>query len=301
MSLYALDSHARLRRAQSAAMLGLCAAAALLAAGVLGMVLFFLAKNGLPHLRLSLLTRVPDNLDVKAGGVLHSIVGTLSILGVAAALSVPVGILGGVYLVEGRGRFAATVRFLVDVLNGIPSIVIGIFVYAALVYPVSQLHPGKGYSGYAGGVALAILMVPLIVRTTEEMLRLVPPTLREASLGLGATRGRTMLAVVLPAARGGILTGVMLAVARVAGETAPLLFTVLGNEFLTTHRWGPATVLTMDGPVDALPLRLYRYATNADVDQNGIAWATALLLILIVLVLSVAARLATRGRLSEEK
>ena len=301
MSLYVLDTHTRWRQARSAAMLTLCAGGALLAIGTLGLVLFFLVKNGLPNLSLKLLTRMPDNLNIREGGILHSLLGTLTLLGIAGLISVPLGVLGAIYQLESRTHFGGTVRFLVDVLNGVPSIVIGIFVYAAMVYPISQANPGKGYSAYAGGVALAILMIPLIMRTTEEMLKLVPQSLSEASLGLGATRWRTMFSVVLPAARGGILTGILLAVARVAGETAPLLFTILGNEFLTTHRWNGLTVLSADGPVDALPLRLYRYATNADVDQNGIAWATALLLIFMVLAMSVAARLATRGRLQTER
>lgn len=169
-------------------MLGLCSAAALLAIGVLGLVLFFLAQRGLPHLSLKLLTKMPDE-----GGVAHSILGTLSILGVASLISVPLGVLGGIYQREAQGKLALTIRFLTDVLNGIPSIVIGIFIYAALVYPISQANPGKGYSGYAGGAALGIMMIPLIMRTTEEMLRLVPTALQEASLGLGASRWRTML------------------------------------------------------------------------------------------------------------
>ena len=296
MSLYVSTGRLQRRHVQSRAMLALCTIAALLAIGVLGLVLFFLAQRGLPSLSLKLLTKMPDE-----GGVVHSILGTLSILGVASLISVPLGVLGGIYQREAQGKLALTVRFLTDVLNGIPSIVIGIFVYAALVYPISQANPGKGYSGYAGGVALGIMMIPLIMRTSEEMLRLVPSALREASLGLGASRWRTMLSVVLPVARGGILTGILLAIARVAGETAPLIFTILGNEYLPTHKWSGITVPTMDGTIDALPLRLYKYATSADEEQNKIAWASALVLILMVLIMSIAARLATRGRVQEDK
>jgi phosphate transport system permease protein len=287
MSLYAADSRVKLRRAQSAVMLGLCGIAAGIGILVLGLVLYFLAVRGLGHLNLKLFTEASGDGD----GFAQSIRGTLQILGVACAIAVPVGILGGIYQVEAKGKFVGTVRFLTDVLNGIPSIVIGIFVYAALVLPISQAYPGKGYSGWAGGVALAIMMLPLIVRTTEEMLRLVPSALSEASLGLGATRWRTMLSVVLPAARGGILTGILLAVARVAGETAPLIFTILGNEFIGK----------MDGQVDALPLRLFKYATDVDEKHNEIAWAAALVLILMVLCLSIVARLGTRNRMQEDK
>jgi phosphate transport system permease protein len=287
MSLYAADSHVKLRRAQSLVMLSLCTVAALVGIAVLGLVLYFLAARGLSHLNFKLFTVASGDGD----GFAQSIRGTLQILGVACAIAVPLGILGGIYQQESKGKFASTVRFLTDVLNGIPSIVIGIFVYAALVLPISQKFPGKGYSGWAGGVALAIMMLPLIMRTTEEMLRLVPNALSEASLGLGATRWRTMLSVVLPAARGGILTGILLAVARVAGETAPLIFTILGNEFMGK----------MDGQVDALPLRLFKYATDVDEKHNQIAWAAALTLILMVLLMSIAARLATRSRMQEDK
>lgn len=287
MSLYAADSRVKLRRAQSLLMLSLCSLAALMGIMVLGLVLYFLALRGLSHLNLKLFTVASGDGD----GFAQSIRGTLQILGVACAIAVPVGILGGIYQQESKGTFASTVRFLTDVLNGIPSIVIGIFVYAALVLPISQASPGKGYSGWAGGVALAIMMLPLIMRTTEEMLRLVPSALSEASLGLGATRWRTMLSVVLPAARGGILTGILLAVARVAGETAPLIFTILGNEFMGK----------MDGQVDALPLRLFKYATDVDEKHNQIAWAAALTLILMVLLMSIVARLATRSRMQEDK
>ncbi|MBB6052175.1 phosphate ABC transporter permease PstA [Armatimonas rosea] len=287
MSLYAADGRVKLRRAQSLFMLTLCSLAALVGIFVLGLVLFFLAQRGLGHLNLKLFTVASGDGD----GFAQSLRGTLQILAVACAVAVPLGIMGGIYQQESKGTFANTVRFLTDVLNGIPSIVIGIFVYAALVLPISQAFPGKGYSGWAGGVALAIMMLPLIMRTTEEMLRLVPSALSEASLGLGATRWRTMVSVVLPAARGGILTGILLAVARVAGETAPLIFTILGNEFMGK----------MDGQMDALPLRLFKYATDVDETHHQIAWAAALVLILMVLCLSIIARLSTRNRMQEDK
>ena len=293
------DRHAVRRRWIDRLARGLCALASVASIAALGLVLLFLIRNGLPGFRWSLFTRVPDNIDPAQGGIRQSVLGTCGILAVAVALSLPLGILGGIYQWEGRGRLQSLVRFLTDVLSGIPSIVVGIFVYATVVYPVGRHHPGKGYSGYAGGVALAILMLPVVMRTTEEMLRLVPSTLTDAALALGARRWRTVFQIVLPSARSGVTTGIMLAVARVSGETAPLLFTVLGNEFLITHRWNGVPLLTMDGPVDALPLRLYRYATNADPVQNQIAWATALVLIGLVLAMSVVARLASRSRVSE--
>ena len=285
-------------------MLGLCIAAAAVGLLSLFLVLSFLAWRGISYLNWNLLTKLPDAVDPKQGGVANSILGTLALLAVASLFALPIGILGGIYQLEAKGRFANIVRFMTDVLNGIPSIVIGIFVYAVWVYPVSQSNPGKGFSVFAGAFALGIMMIPLIMRTTEEMLRLVPGSMREASLGLGATRWRTMLSVVLPIARGGVITGIMLALARVAGETAPLLFTVLGSEFFTTE---PVKFLgrtwempAFNQPVDALPLRVYKYASGPDTDQNNQAWATALILISLVFVFSIAARMATKGTVEEK-
>lgn len=299
-----------LRKATNSVMLALCWIASGVAVLVLGLVLFFLLSKGLHYLNWRLLTHPPDNVNTANGGISTAIAGTLTLLGLASLLGLPLGILGGIYQVEAKGRFASTVRFFTDVLNGVPSIVIGIFVYAIVVYPTAQYlqrHGGNGsaFTAWAGGIALGIMMIPTVMRTTEEILRLVPFAMREASLGLGATRWRTMWSVVLPAARGGVVTGVMLALARIAGETAPLLFTILGSEFFQTHT---ATVLgvrtkvpTLNAPIDALPLRIYTYATNVDQTQNNIAWAAAVVLILLILILSIAARFATRSRLLEEK
>lgn len=286
-------------------MLILCSLGAALAITVLGLVLFFLISKGVHSLHPTLFTRLPNHMDERAGGMSQAVFGTLTLMGLASLLGLPLGILGGIYQLEARGRFAATVRFFTEVLNGIPSIVIGIFVYAAVVYPTARAHPGTGFSGYAGGFALGILMIPTVMRTTEEILRLVPNALREASLGLGATRWQTMGSVVLPAARGGIITGVMLALARIAGETAPLLFTILGNEYFATHKLNLGglhpSVPTLTAPIDALPLRIYNYATGVNPDQNAMAWAASIVLISLILVLSVAARFVTRSRLREEK
>ncbi len=298
-----------LRKATNAVMLTLCGLAAALALLVLGLVLFFLLSKGAHAFRWTLFTRLPNAVNAKQGGISQSISGTLTLLGLASLIGLPLGVLGGIYQVEAKGRFASLVRFFTDVLNGIPSIVVGIFVYAVWVYPTAQRnlasgHPGTAFSAWAGGFALGIMMIPTVMRTTEEILRLVPFSMREASLGLGATRWRTMWSVVLPAARGGVITGIMLALARIAGETAPLLFTILGNEFFATHKATVAglhlTVPTANAPIDALPLRIYNYALAVDPAQNAIAWAGAVILIVLILVLSVAARFATRSRLMEE-
>lgn len=216
------------------------------------------------------------------GGAYHAVLGTLEQVAIASAIAVPFGLLVAVYLAElGRGRLARTVRFAVDVMTGIPSIVAGLFIYAAWVL---GLH--KGYSGAAAGAALAILMLPVIIRSSEEMLRLVPNDLREASLALGVARWRTTLSVVLPAASAGITTGVTLAVARVTGETAPLLLTAFGADAINrdpTH-----------GPQSALPLFVFTQAGSASRFAVQRAWAGALTLVVVVLLLTVVARLATR-------
>ncbi|BDI32200.1 phosphate transport system permease protein PstA [Capsulimonas corticalis] len=289
------------RKIANRIMLTLCMLASLAAVTVLGLVLFFLVSKGFSSINLNFFTKLPNHVDEKAGGMSQSIYGTLVLLGLASLIGLPLGILGGIYQLEAKGKFAMIVRFFTDVLNGIPSIVIGIFVYAIWVYPEAQRHPGTGYSAYAGGFALGIMMIPTIMRTTEEILRLVPFSMREASLGLGATRWRTMWSVVLPTARGGVITGIMLALARIAGETAPLLFTVLGNEFFVTHKVFGIKVPTLTAPIDALPLRIYNYATAVDPDQQRMAWAGAVVLITLILVLSIAARTATRGKVLEEK
>ncbi len=289
------------RKFVNSLMLTLCMMAAGLAILILGLVLFLLLSKGFSSLHLTLFTRLPDNINIKQGGMAQSIFGTLVLLATASVIGLPLGLLGGIYQLEARGRFASLVRFFTDVLNGIPSIVIGIFAYAAVVAPIAARNPGSGFSAYAGGFALGILMVPTVMRTTEEILRLVPFSLREASLGLGATRWRTMWSVVLPAARGGVITGIMLALARIAGETAPLLFTILGSEYFTTHKVGALSLPTLNAPIDALPLRIYNYSQDVSPDRQNLAWAGAVVLISLILILSIAARFATRSNMQEEK
>jgi phosphate transport system permease protein len=290
------------RKVMNIVMLALCVLSAVLAIGILGMVLCFLVSRGLHSLNWRLFTRVPNNVNYSQGGIQQSIFGTVTLLGISSVIGLPFGILGGIYQLESRGKFAAMVRFFTDVLNGIPSIVIGIFAYAAVVIPTAHLRPGQpGFTAYAGGFALGILMIPTVMRTTEEILRLVPFSLREASLSLGATRWRTMWSIVLPAARGGVITGIMLALARIAGETAPLLFTIFGNEYFPTHQVGKIMVPALDAPIDALPLRIYNYSQLPSPILNNVAWAGAIILIALILVLSIAARFATRGSVLEEK
>jgi phosphate transport system permease protein len=210
----------------------------------------------------------------------NAIVGTLILVSLGALFAVPIGILTAVYIVEsGGGRLASAARFAADTLNGVPSIVVGLFAYALIVIPMKQ------YSALAGGFALGTMMIPLVTRTTEELLRLVPNSLREGALALGATRSRAVFTVVLPAALPGILTGVVLAIARIAGETAPLIFTSLNNNFWSTD---------LTEPMASLTFQVYTYATGPFEDWHRQAWAGALTLVAIVLTCSIAARLATR-------
>ena len=210
----------------------------------------------------------------------HAIVGTLILIGLGAIFAIPIGIMSGIYMSEYQGsRSASAVRFAADTLNGVPSIVIGIFVYGIAVLPFQQ------FSALAGGLALGIMMIPIIARTTEELLLLVPSTMREGALALGATRARAVFSVVLPAAAPGIITGVVLALARIAGETAPLLFTALGNQFFTT---------SLTQPIASLTVQVYTYAISPYEDWHRQAWAGALVLVMIVLLCSIFARLATR-------
>lgn len=270
------------RRITNLVMLGFCllclAVAVIPLVSVLGYVIF----KGAPALNLDFFTQLPKPVGEMGGGMANAIVGTLTILGLACLIAIPVGILAGVYLAEfGRGRLSSVVRFLTDVLTGIPSIIIGIFVYGLIVLPMQR------FSAIAGAVALAVIMIPTVTRTTEEMLRLVPRSLREASWALGIPRWRTIVSVIIPAASGGIVTGILLAAARAAGETAPLLFTALGNRF-----WQAG----LDQPIAALPLQIFAYAISPYDDWHAQAWAGALVLTLLILIISIAVRVYASGR-----
>jgi phosphate transport system permease protein len=258
----------------------LCALAVLLALVPLAMILFYVVKEGAGALNLAFFTQMPKPVGEPGGGMANAIAGTLVLIGLAALFAVPIGCICGVHLAEYPAtRFSSAVRFAADVLNGVPSIVIGIFAYGLMVLPV------KRFSAIAGGVALGLLMLPVVVRTTEELLRLVPAGLREGALALGATRSRAVFSVILPAALPGILTGILVALARVAGETAPLLFTAFNNRFWSTN---------IGQPIASLTVQVFTYAISPYDDWHRQAWAGAFLLVTIILTLSIVARLAVR-------
>jgi phosphate transport system permease protein len=272
------------RRLTNGAMSVATATAAGLVVLPLLLIFGFLIFQGASALNVDFLTHLPKPVGEDGGGMANAIVGSLILVALAACLGLPVGILGGVYLAESRDRRLPWIaRFLADVLNGVPSIVIGIFAYGLLVLPFRR------FSAIAGGFALAVIMLPIVVRTSEELVRLVPSSLREAALALGIPEWKVLLRVVLPTARAGIVTGVMVSIARVAGETAPLLFTAFGNRF-----WHQR----LDEPIAALPLQIFAYAISPYDDWHRQAWAGALVLIGIVFVVSLAARIATSGRFS---
>jgi phosphate transport system permease protein len=257
-----------------------CASSVLLALLPLALILVYLLQRGIGALEWGFLFHNPKPVGETGGGFANAIVGTLVLLGLASAFAIPVGVIAGLYVAEYRGtRFANWVRFAADALNGVPSIVVGIFAYSVAVMPVRR------FSALAGGFALGVMMIPIIARTTEELLRLVPESLRDGALALGATRAKAAWSVVLPAALPGILTGILVALARIAGETAPLLFTAFGNRFFSTR---------LDQPIAALTVQIYTYAVSPYEEWHRQAWAGAFLLVVVVFVLSVIARLATR-------
>ena len=273
---------ARSRHFVSGTMIGFTYLAAILATLPLVLILFHLVRKGASSLSLAFFTHMPGSVGEPGGGMANAIVGTLMLIGIASVIGLPIGIGAGLYLAEKKSTpLASTVRFLSDVLNGLPSIVMGIFAWEVLVRPV------RHFSALAGGVALGAMMIPLVTRTTEEMLLVVPTSLREAALALGYPRWRTSISIVLRTALAGIVTGALVAVARIAGETAPLLFTALGNQFWST---------SLREPIAALPLQIFTYAINAYDEWHRQAWAGALVLITIVLIISLAARFATRSR-----
>jgi phosphate transport system permease protein len=270
------------RRAANAVMSWLAAVAAGLVVLPLVLIFGFLLWQGASAINIDFFTHLPRPVGESGGGMANAIVGTLVLVSLAAGLGLPLGILGGLYLAESRDRRLPWIaRFLADVLNGVPSIVIGIFAYAIVVLPMRR------FSALAGGFALAVIMLPVVVRTSEELVRLVPSSLREAALALGIPEWKVLLRVVLPTARAGIITGVMVSIARVAGETAPLLFTAFGNRF-----WHQG----LDQPIAALPLQVFAYAIAPYDDWHRQAWAGALVLIGMVFVVSFAARVVTSGR-----
>jgi phosphate transport system permease protein len=270
------------RRFTSRFMTGVVVALCLLAVLPLLFIFGDLVAKGASSLDWAFFTRSPAPAGDPGGGVANAIVGTLIVVGIACVIGLPVGIGAGVFLAEyGHGRTGWIVRFVADVLNGTPSIVVGIFAWTFIVKPVGH------FSALAGSVALAVLMVPMITRTTEEMVRLVPNSLREAALALGYPRWRTSLAVVVRTALTGIVTGCLVGVARIAGETAPLLFTALGNLNFS---------VTLSQPIQTLSLQIYVYATGPFDEWHRLAWAAALVLVGLVLILAIVARRVTRSR-----
>lgn len=269
-----------IRQIKSNVIVCLCGAAVVAALVPLAMILFYVISHGAAALNWDFFTQMPKPVGEPGGGMANAIAGTIILISIAAAIAVPVGVVAGIHLSEyGGSRFASSVRFAADVLNGVPSIVIGIFAYGLVVLPVHR------FSALAGGFALSIMMIPIVTRTTEELLKLVPPGLREGALALGATRTRAMFTVILPAALPGILTGILVALARIAGETAPLLFTAFNNRFWST---------SLAQPIGSLTVQIFTYAISPYEDWHRQAWAGAFVLVALILTLSIIARLVTR-------
>jgi phosphate transport system permease protein len=270
------------RKIKSASACTIAFVSAVLVISPLALVFCYLLIKGAGSVNLDFFTKLPTPVGVPGGGMANAIVGSLILLALAGAVGIPVGVLGGVYLAEyGSARLSSGLRFLADVLNGVPSITWGIVVYGLIVLRF------KGFSAYAGGFALALIMIPLILRTTEEVILLVPNGYREASLALGVSRWKTIVHIVLKTASKGIITGILLALARVGGETAPLLFTAFGNRFWNHN---------LTQPIAALPLQIFTYAISPYEDWHRQAWAGALVLVSGVFCVNILVRILTRGR-----
>jgi phosphate transport system permease protein len=272
----------RKRKVINITMLTLSVVSALIAILPLIYIFFYTTAAGISAINLDFFTELPKPVGEDGGGIANAIVGSIQIVGIGAAFGIPVGLLAGIYVAEYSKTFLANiVKFVTDVLSGIPSIIIGIFAYGVIVLQ------SKNFSAYAGGFALGILMIPTITRITEEMLKLVPLSLREASLALGISRWKTTLKIVLRTASGGIITGILLAIARAAGETAPLLFTSFGNSF-----WSES----LDSPTASLPVQIFNYAISPYEEWHKKAWAGAFVLISLVFVISLIVRLMTKNK-----
>jgi phosphate transport system permease protein len=270
------------RKAVNGVMLSLTGLCAVLAAGVLLFILGYLFVNGAKNLNLDFFTKLPTPVGETGGGMANAIVGSAKLLMIATLVGVPIGFLGGVYLAEFSGAtFAFIVRYVTDLLNGVPSIVIGIFAYTIIVLP--QKH----FSTLAGGLALGVMMIPIAVRSSEEFLLAVPGSLREGAMALGASKSKAIWTVVIPAAKNGIMTGIMLNLARVAGETAPLLFTSFSNRF-----WSPG----FSQPIASLPVMIFTYAIAPYEDWHQQAWAAGFVLLTLVLAVNIIARLILSKR-----
>ena len=274
------------RKFKNALMQAVTLMCAILVVAPLVLVFYHLLKEGFSSVNWAFFTQLPKPVGESGGGMANAIVGTFILLGQAAVLGVPIGVLGGVFLSEyGSSRLNWWIRFTADVLNGVPSITWGMVVYALVVVPM------KGFSALAGGIVLGLMMIPLVMRTTEEVLQLVPNGYREAALALGIAKWRTIVQIVMRTALKGIVTGVLLALARVAGETAPLLFTALGNRFWT-HK--------LTDPIAAMPLQIFEYAKSPYNDWHRQAWAGALVLLLLVLFVNAGVRVLPRDRFQKQ-
>ncbi len=281
MHLERTDNHTW-RKAKSGLASTVAFLSALLVIAPLGLVFFHLLANGASSVNWDFFTKLPTPVGVPGGGMVNAIVGSLKLLALAAAIGIPVGVLGGVYLAEyGSAQVNSLLRFVADVLNGVPSITWGVVVYGLVVLRF------KGFSAYAGGLALGLIMIPLIIRTTEEVILLVPNGYREAALALGVSRWKTIVHIVMKTASKGIITGILLALARVGGETAPLLFTAFGNRFWNHN---------LAEPIAALPLQIFTYAISPYDDWHRQAWAGALVLVTGIFCVNVVVRILTRGR-----
>lgn len=270
------------RKTKSTLVSALTFISAVLVIAPLGFVFFYLLKSGASSVNWDFFTQLPKPVGVVGGGMVNAIAGSIVLLGLAGIIGVPIGVLGGVYLAEyGSARANSMLRFVADVLNGVPSIIWGVVVYGLIVLRF------KSFSAYAGGLALGLMMVPLIMRTTEEVLLLVPNGYREASLALGVSRWKTIVHIVMKTASRGIITGILLALARVAGETAPLLFTAFGNRFWNHN---------LSEPIAALPLQIFTYAISPYDDWHRQAWAGALVLVVAIFVINVLVRFLTQLR-----
>lgn len=270
------------RKITSAVMMSLSLVATLIAIIPLILIFYYTISKGITYLNFDFFVAMPKPVGETGGGMANAIVGTLYLIGIGGAIGIPVGVMAGTYLSEfGNNKFGSTVRFFTDVLSGIPSIVVGVVAYTLIVVPM------KHFSGLAGGIALGILMIPTITRTTEEMIKLVPHSLREAGLALGIPKWKTTILIVLKTAWKGIATGILLGLSRAAGETAPLLFTALGNRFWSTNVMQPMASLTV---------YIYDYAKSPFEDWNNQAWTAALVLILMISVLSLLFKIITRSK-----
>ena len=275
-------SYYRWRKIKNGIMFSLCLLSVLAALIPLFIILFYTISQGVSSINWDFFTKMPKPAGEAGGGMANALVGSGILIGLGCIIGLPIGILSGIYLSESKHSvFAGAVRFLAEVLNGIPSIGVGVFAYIVVVIPMHR------FSALAGGFALGILMIPVVTRTTEEMLNLVPYSYREAALGLGISRWKTTLFIVLPTALKGIITAVLLSIARAAGETAPLLFTALGNRFWSTQ---------LDQPIASLTVFIYDYSKAPFDDWNRQAWAAALVLIIVILFINIIFRLVTRKR-----